>query len=136
MSEPTVDLYMTAAPQTIQRNQSLSDALQLMRSHAIRHLPVLDGSKLVGVVSQRDLLQFQTLDGADVQQSRVGEAMTADAYAIGPDVAVRTVAAEMADHRYGSAIVVERGRVIGIFTAIDGLRALSLLLSQLRQAAR
>jgi acetoin utilization protein AcuB len=134
MSEPTVELYMTVAPHTIQQDQSLADARDLMRAHRIRHLPVLDGSRLIGLVSQRDLLLLQTLEDVDPQRVAVREAMTENTYAIGRDATVRTVAADMADHRYGSAIVVDRGQVIGIFTAIDGLRALSLLLSQRRQA--
>jgi acetoin utilization protein AcuB len=42
----------------------------------------------------------------------------------------------MAQHKYGSAVVIEDGKVVGIFTAVDGLVGLSLLLQQLRQASR
>lgn len=136
MEEPTVDLYMTPSPLTIEAAQSLSEAHQLMRGHGIRHLPVLDGEKLVGVVSQRDLHLFETLDDVDPEKIAVSEAMSEDTYAVSPESTVREVAAHMADHKYGSAVIVDRGKVSGIFTAVDGLRALSLMLAQLRQANR
>lgn len=136
LEEPTVDLYMTPSPHTIGREQSLSEAHQLMRSHGIRHLPVLDGEQLVGVISQRDLHLFETLDDVDPEKVAVSEAMSEDTYAVEPETSVREVTAHMADHKHGSAVIVERGKVIGIFTAVDGLRALSLMIAQLRQANR
>jgi acetoin utilization protein AcuB len=136
LEEPTVDLYMTPSPQTIGCVQPLSEAHQLMRKHGIRHLPVLDGEKLVGVISQRDLHLFETLDDVDPEKIAVSEAMSEDTYAVSPESTVREVAAHMAAHKYGSAVIVDQGKVSGIFTAVDGLRALSLMLSQLRQANR
>jgi acetoin utilization protein AcuB len=41
----------------------------------------------------------------------------------------------MSDHRYGSAVIVDSGRVIGILTTVDGMRALSVLLSEHQQEA-
>lgn len=136
MEEPTVDLYMTPSPHTIEQQQSLAEAHRLMRSHGIRHLPVMNGEKLVGVISQRDLHLFETLEGVDPEGIAVSEAMSGDTYTVSPTSAVREVAAEMADHKYGSAVIIEAGKVSGIFTAVDGLRALSLMLAQLRQANR
>jgi acetoin utilization protein AcuB len=136
MEEPTVELYMTSSPQTIGRDEPLSTAHAIMRAHDIRHLPVLEGDQLVGLLSQRDLHLFETLDVVDPNDVRVDEAMSTPAYAVSPGATVREVAAQMANHKYGSAIVVEGGRVIGIFTAVDGLRGLSLLLHQVMQASR
>lgn len=136
MEEPTIELYMTPAPYSIGQEQPLSLAHQLMRQHRIRHLPVLDGQKLVGLISQRDLHLFETLQGVDPNSVAVQEAMTSPAYAVGRQSPVRQVALHMAEHRYGSAVVVEDHRVIGIFTAVDGLIGLSLLLKQLLEASR
>ena len=136
VDDPTVDLYMTPSPHTIGREQSLSEAHQLMRSHGIRHLPVLDGERLVGVISQRDLHLFETLDDVDPEKIAVSEAMSEDTYAVSPESTVREVAAHMANHKLGSAVIVDRGKVVGIFTAVDGLRGLSLMLAQLQQAER
>ena len=55
MLMPTVSRYMTRQPWTISSQSSLSDAHAVMREHAIRHLPVIDDGKLVGIVSDRDL---------------------------------------------------------------------------------
>jgi len=136
MSEPTVERFMTHCPHTIGHDQSLSVAHRLMRQHEIRHLPVLQGGKLVGMLSQRDLHFIETLANVDQDSVAVSEAMTVDTYAVGPRTTLRKVAAEMADHRYGSAVVIEKERVVGILTTVDGLRALSLILGeQHRQTA-
>lgn len=132
MDEPTVDLYMTPSPHTIGQDEPLTVAHQLMRAHAIRHLPVMDGDELVGLVSLRDLHLFETLDGVDPRRVAVREAMSNETYAVEPRATLREVTAHMANHKLGSAVVVEAGKVVGIFTAVDGLRGLSLLLEQLR----
>jgi acetoin utilization protein AcuB len=52
---PHVERYMTTSPHTVGQDQKLSQAHKIMRAHEIRHLPVLQGGKLVGVLSDRDL---------------------------------------------------------------------------------
>lgn len=137
MHEPLVEQFMTHSPHTIGQEQTLKVAHQIMRQHHIRHLPVLHGGKLAGVLSQRDLMFVESLRDVDPEQVTVSEAMTTDTYAIDPRSSLRKVAAEMADHRYGSAVVVDRDHVVGILTTVDGMRALSLVLSgQKRAAAR
>ena len=136
MEEPTIDLYMTTSPHTIGPEQPLAVAHQLMRERSIRHLPVVDGEALIGVVSLRDLYFIETLDDVDVATVAVREAMRDETYAVSPREPLREVAAHMADHKLGSAVVIDDTKVIGIFTAVDGLRALSLLLEQVGQAGR
>jgi acetoin utilization protein AcuB len=135
MAEPTVEQFMTHSPHTIGDEQPLSVAHRLMRQHQIRHLPVLHGGKLVGMVSQRDLHFIETLANLDPEKVTVGDAMSTDVYAIGPCTTLRKVAEEMADHRYGSAVIVDQERVVGILTAVDGMRALSSILSQQKSQA-
>jgi acetoin utilization protein AcuB len=134
MTEILVEEFMTPAPYTIGQEQPLSLAHRMMREHGIRHLPVLHGGKLVGVLSQRDLHFIETLRDVDPEQVLVSEAMSADTYAVGPRSSLRAVAAEMADHHYGSAVVVDKGHVIGILTTVDGMRALSRLLAERAQS--
>ena len=117
--------YMTKAPHTIGQEQTLSVAHEVMREHSVRHLPVLEGGKLVGVLSQRDLHLIETLRDVDPAKTTVDEAMTGDVYVTGPDASIDEVATQMAEHKYGSAIVVERGKVVGVFTTIDALSALT-----------
>lgn len=119
-----VKMYMTAMPHTIGRHQTMNHAHDVMRRLSLRHLPVLDGGKLVGVVTERDLHLMETLKGTDPRNVTVDEAMSPDPYTVSPETPLSTVAREMASHKYGCAIVVEGARVVGIFTTVDALRAL------------
>jgi acetoin utilization protein AcuB len=128
MSEPTIEQFMTRSPRTIGHQQSLAAAHRMMREHDIRHLPVLDSGKLVGMLSLRDLHFIETLGDVDQETVNVSEAMSQDTYAVGPRATLRKVVAEMAEHKYGSAVVLDDGKVVGVFTTVDGLRALAGLL--------
>ncbi len=123
MKQP-ISKLMTRAPHTIGREQTMATAHDLMRKHHIRHLPVLDGGRLVGVVSLGDLRLAATFGDVDPAKVTVEEAMSAEPYTVGPDTPVADVAAEMAERRYGCAVIVEDRAVVGVFTTIDALRAL------------
>jgi acetoin utilization protein AcuB len=126
---PTVEEFMTPTPISIPHDQPLSLALHTMREHRIRHLPVLQGEALVGVLSERDVALASSLRELDVATLRAEEAMTPVVYTVAPDARLDRVAADMAEHRYGSAFVVTEGnRVVGIFTTVDACRALAELL--------
>jgi acetoin utilization protein AcuB len=135
MPKHTVQRYMTVSPVSIASHRTLADARQLMRERGIRHLPVVDAGRLVGIVSQRDLYLIETLRGVDAGADTVAEAMTAEPYAVSPDAPLEEVAREMAQHKYGSAVVVQRGEVVGIFTTVDALRALASMLRRGRPTA-
>lgn len=121
--------FMTSAPVTIGRAQRLSDAARRMHEHHIRHLPVLEGGFLFGIVSERDIDLVEALPDVDPDEVTVEEAMTQDPYTVRGDTPVREVAAAMAEHKYGTAVVMEEGRVAGIFTTVDALRLLAELLT-------
>jgi acetoin utilization protein AcuB len=116
---------MTATPHSIGPDQPLSLAHDLMRQHRIRHLPVLDGGKLVGMVSLRDLHLVETFTDVDPDEVSVEEAMTPEPYAVSPTTPLEEVASEMAAHKYGSAVVLEGTKVVGVFTTVDACRALA-----------
>lgn len=134
MAKHTVQAFMTVGPVVIGTKRSLADAHRIMRERGIRHLPVVDGGALVGLVSQRDLYLLETLEAVDPATETVEEAMTTDPFAVGPDAPLDEVAAEMARRKLGSAIVVDRGSVIGLFTTVDALRALAAVLRRTRRA--
>ena len=117
--------YMSTIPHSIGSEQMLSVAHEMMRRHSIRHLPVLQGGKLVGLVSDRDLRFIETLKDVDPERVRVEEAMATDIYAIDPTEMLAKVAAEMAERKLGSAVVMQQGKVIGILTTTDICRALA-----------
>jgi acetoin utilization protein AcuB len=115
---------MTPAPHTIGRDQPLALAQERMRSLGVRHLPVLDGGRLVGVISQRDALLVETLRDVDPTKVPVEDAMSTDVRTVPPETPLRDVARDMAEHKYGCALVAEGTHVVGIFTTVDALRAL------------
>jgi acetoin utilization protein AcuB len=115
---------MTRTPLLIGVEQSLSAAHEVMRSNGIRHLPVLHGGKLVGMVSQRDLHIVESLRDVNPDDVTVEEAMTQDVYAVPPRTPLREVVNEMAERKLGSAVVVEGTRIVGVFTAVDALDTL------------
>lgn len=125
---PTVRKYMTPCPETIGRTQPMSVAHRLMRERHIRHLPVLDAGRIVGVVSDRDLRFIETLRDVDPEKVTVDEAMSPDPYVVGPDSALDSVVSTMAARKYGSAIVADDGQVVGIFTTVDACTAFAELL--------
>jgi acetoin utilization protein AcuB len=101
-----------------------------MREHRVRHLPVLDGGVLVGIVSDRDLRFIETLRDVDPETVLVEEAMTPEPFFAAPDALVKDVADQMARHKYGCAVVMEGAKVVGIFTTTDALRALVTVLDE------
>lgn len=123
-----VERYMTKGPFTIGEEQTLAQAHRMMREHAVRHLPVLHGGRLVGVVSDRDLHLIETLRDVDPEKARVEDAMTPTVYSVSPETPLSDVASEMAEHKYGSAVVMVGDRVVGVLTTTDMMRALSDLL--------
>lgn len=126
--EPTISQRMTKTPHLIGAEQSLRTAHELMQKHGIRHLPVLHGGKLIGLVSQRDLHLVESLRDVDPESVRVEEAMTQDVYAVEPKTALKEVVIEMAQRKLGSAVVVQGSTVVGVFTTVDALECLAELL--------
>ncbi len=135
MTRHTVREYMSLAPIVVSSDRTLAEAHRLMRERRIRHLPVVDGGRLVGLVSQRDLYMLESLAGVDPGTETVREAMAPEPYAVAPDAPLGAVAAAMARSKYGSAVVVDRGAVIGVFTTVDALRALATVVGRRRARA-
>jgi acetoin utilization protein AcuB len=121
---------MTAQPWTIERDASLADAYHLMREHDIRHLPVVDNGDLVGIVSERDVHLLANVADIALTGVPVTEAMKERPFVVTSDAMLDEVAAIMAEHKYGSAIVIGHGGVEGIFTTIDACRALADVLER------
>jgi acetoin utilization protein AcuB len=124
-AQRSVSAWMTLQPHTIGDDQSLLAARERMHHWQVRHLPILHGGHLVGVLSERDIAMVEAL-GGDIARLRVEDAMSADPWVVDGDASLTEVAAAMAERRIGTAIVVEGAdRVVGLFTTTDALRALS-----------
>ncbi|HQR44630.1 MAG TPA: CBS domain-containing protein [Thermoanaerobaculia bacterium] len=133
----TIARHMTSSPATIEASRSLAEAHRTMRRHGIRHLPVVAGGSLVGILSLRDLHLLETLRDVDPEKVSVDEAMTRSPYTVEPGASVETVARTLAENKWGSAVVVDDGKVVGMFTTTDALKLLGRLLRNERlRAAR
>jgi acetoin utilization protein AcuB len=124
---PTIQKFMTPFPHSVRRDQPIQFAVEMMREHRIRHLPVQEGGKLLGVLTDRDIKLASSFK--DSEKLTAEDVMTPDPYTVGPEAPADQVAAEMAAHKYGCAIVQQQnGKVVGIFTAVDGMRVLGEML--------
>jgi acetoin utilization protein AcuB len=125
---PHIDKYMTPSPFSVGQEQALIHAHHMMREHNIRHLPVLHGGKLVGVLSDRDLHLIETLRDVDPSKVTIEEAMSPLVYTVSPKAPLDDVVREMAHHKYGCAIVEDNGKLVGVFTTVDAMRAFADML--------
>jgi acetoin utilization protein AcuB len=126
---PQISKYMTTTPRTGGRQLTLAAAEKLMSENGIRHLPIVEGEELLGVLTQRDLRFAASLVGVDPEKQTVDGAMLDEPYTVSPETPLDEVVTTMAEHKYGSAIVVQNKHVVGVFTTVDVCRALSELLS-------
>ena len=120
---PAIEKYMTTSPHAIGRDQPLTLAHAMLKKHRIRHLPVLDGGELVGLLSERDLQLIETFEGVDPKRVTIEEAMSTSVYAVTPETKLDEVLRAMAEQKYGCTVVIQNGRVVGVFTTVDVCRA-------------
>ncbi len=123
---------MSTQVHTVTRNDQASIADELMRTHRIRHLPVLgDDGELAGILSRRDVFRTalkRTLGYGESAQDRllgmllVKEVMTNEVETIGPDAPAAEAARRMLDLQISSLVVVDAGRIIGMLTESDFVR--------------
>lgn len=113
---------MTRDVVTVEPSSAIADALDLARAHKIRHLPVLDGGRLAGVVTARDLRLALAAEGT-APDATVADVMTAPAITTPADTPVETAAQLLIQKRIGCLPVVEDGALVGILTESDLLRA-------------
>jgi acetoin utilization protein AcuB len=126
--------WMTQDPMTVQTEETVTHAAQLMKDHSIRHLPVLSGKKLVGIVSDRDLKEYSpspatTLDVYELHyllsKTTVDKAMHKNPLFVHPGDTIEKAALLMHDKGVGCLPVLDdEGAVVGILTDYDVFEAL------------
>lgn len=128
---------MRPEPVTLAVTDRLDIAGDLMRLGRIRHLPVVDGERVVGIVSERDLLRaavsslLQLSGSAERDWLRtisVASVMSPHVFTVAPSTPLQAAVAIMVDKRIGCLPVVEDGRLVGILSETDCLRRLRTLL--------
>jgi|GEM_PF-880191 len=123
LKNTTVDKFMTHSPHTVNSGLPIKTAAELMKKYGVRHLPVQLAGHLVGVITDRDIKFASSFDKEG--QMLVDDIMTPDPYFVLPGTSLGEVVEKMATNRYGCTVIQQKdGRVVGIFTAIDGLRAI------------
>ena len=116
--------YMSPTPYSIEADQSVAKAHDLMKAHSIRHLPVLSQGQIKGMVSDRDVQTAISLVGVDASNTKVAEIAYCDLFLVRPDARLDDVVRKMAALRIGCVLVIDQHKLVGIFTTTDALQAL------------
>ena len=116
---------MTPFPHTIGAEQSVARAEEMMNEYGVRHLPVLNGGKLQGIITSRDILLMKSFPDVDINKTKILESSTMDPYQVSPSADIAEVCSEMSENKYSCAIVTESDKVVGIFSWVDALKVLA-----------
>ena len=129
--------FMATELTTLQENEALLDATLIFSRSTIRHIPILRGKELVGIVTERDLKHYtpSILSGISVEEynrlmatTPLSKIMTRDMLTIRPNAFIYEALQILLDHRIGCLPVVEQSELKGIITATDMMRLLAELL--------
>jgi acetoin utilization protein AcuB len=110
---------MTSDPITINSHDTLSKAKAIMDVGGFRRVPVVDNGRLIGILTERDLRKYSGF----LESTRVNAAMRTALITITPHDTVEDAARLMLRHKIGGLPIVDAGRLVGIITTTDLLRA-------------
>lgn len=122
---PRLKDIMTPFPYSVDAEAPIEQAIEFLRTHKIRHLPVTTKGALTSVVSDRDIKLVLGPDFAypNSRDLKVRDAMVKDCYIVDLSTPLSAVVRHMATQRIGSAVVTRRGKLAGVFTTSDACRA-------------
>ena len=132
LRERPVSEIMQREVATLREQDHLTVADDVMRLGQVRHMPVLAGERLVGIVSNRDLLAASLTSALEfgarerrafLRSVEVREVMTKDVVSVGPDMTIAKAARILIERRIGCLPVVKGEELVGIVTETDLLRA-------------
>jgi CBS domain-containing membrane protein len=122
----TVADIMTRRVIYLREEDNLSRIVEGMEHFGLRHLPVLDGDKLVGMITHRDMLKILSAADPREEETFVASIMTRDPIAVGPETTIAEAARILIKARFGCLPVVDENRnVIGIVTEHDFMKILA-----------
>ena len=129
---PPVSTLMTPFPYFVRPEDPIARVQELMREHDIRHVPVKQDDRVVGLISEGDLRWLTRAGAGAVDESavRVSDVQGSPPYTVDLSAPLGPVLLEMARRHVGSAIVLRSGRLAGIVTETDVCRALGLVLER------
>lgn len=124
-----VEEYTSPILVTIDPSANLDEALELMQENGIRHLPVVREEKVLGIVSERDLLLHVGKNWTPMM--KVGDVMSTNLLSVHLNDTLGDVAYQLSSQKVGSAIVLDENEdLYGIFTTTDALNALVEIMNQ------
>jgi len=126
---PPIKAVMTTFPYWIEIDAPLSSAKEMMADHDIRHLPVVEGERLVSVLGYRELLHVLRTDSG--KTLKVRDACEKKVYVVGLFEPLDKVLRHMAEQHVESALVVKDDKLAGIFTTSDACLVFDKLLQSL-----
>ena len=119
----TIRDVMTENPRTVKKGESVVEAAKLMRSEDAGVVPIVEGDRLVGVVTDRDIAIRVVAEGKDVSSTTVDEIASQNLVTIDPQQDLDEALRLMAQHRVRRLPVVEEdGRLVGIVAQADVAR--------------
>jgi len=116
---------MTVDPFTVSPDTTIADALELMREKKINRVPVVKDGKLVGIITERRLMEVSPSSATSLSifeinyllsKTKVEQVMTKKVVTVSPDDLLEVAALKMRDNSVGGLPVVENGKVVGIIT--------------------
>lgn len=127
---PTVREFMTPDPVIIDGGLTLSDAFTRMFQISARHLPVYVSGHLVGIISDRDIAHLSACKGVDPNVFTAEQGCSPNPYVCTPDTGLEEVVQVLIDHKFGAALVMADGKLLGMLTVVDALQALVAILGR------
>jgi acetoin utilization protein AcuB len=126
---------MSRDPISISPEASIQEAIELMKTHSIRHLPVVDGQeRLVGWVSDTELRGV--FIASMIEELTVGDVMIADPITVSSSDVLEQAALLISKHKIGGMPVLEDGKLVGIITVVDILEAFVDIMGVLGSSSR
>ena len=129
---PRLKNVMTPFPYSVDAAAPIEQAIEFMREHKIRHLPVTTSGTLTSLVTDRDIKLVLGPDFAYPRDLKVRDAIVKDCYIVDLATPLHVVLRHMAEHRIGSAVVTRRGKLAGVFTSNDACRVFADYLEEVQ----
>jgi acetoin utilization protein AcuB len=130
---------------TVTKDERMTVAKKVMKEKNIRHLPVVDGKKLIGLVTNMDIRKAEASPATSLEirelhylldKLTVGEIMTRNVITISPDISIEEATTLLHDNKIGCLPVVEDGNLVGIITENDVMEILIEVMGMKEKGSR
>ncbi|HYB21510.1 MAG TPA: CBS and ACT domain-containing protein [Thermodesulfobacteriota bacterium] len=130
---------------TISKEERMTLAKKIMKEKNIRHLPVVDGKKLIGLVTNMDIRKAEASPATSLEirelhylldKLTIGEIMTRNVITISPDISIEEATTLLHDNKIGCLPVVEDGNLVGMITENDVMEILIEVMGMKEKGSR